>query len=109
MEPTRNNLGQCIGFSLPNWVPPPLPPRAVLEGRFCRLEPLDTDRHAAALFEADAADADGRRWTYLAYGPFRDVSSYRAWLDANCVGNDPLFFPLIGGAQGRPAGPRGLL
>src|SRR5262249_47370309 len=30
--------------------------------------------------------------------------SYRAWLDANCVGNDPLFFAVIDGADGRPAG-----
>jgi RimJ/RimL family protein N-acetyltransferase len=75
-----------------------------MEGRFCRLEPLDPDRHAAALFEADAADADGRSWTYLAYGPFSDLPSYRAWLDASCLGDDPLFFAVIATADGRPAG-----
>jgi RimJ/RimL family protein N-acetyltransferase len=104
MEPTRNNLGQCIGFSLPNWMPPPVPPRESMEGRWCRLEPLDADRHAAALYEPDAADADGRSWTYLAYGPFSDLPSYRAWLDANCRGDDPLFFAVIDTADGRPAG-----
>ncbi len=104
MEATRNPLGQCIGFSLPNWVPPPVPPREVTKGRFCRLEPLDPDRHATALFEADAADADGRSWTYLSYGPFSDLPSYRAWLDANCVGDDPLFFAVIDTADGRPGG-----
>ncbi len=50
----------------------PVPPRESMEGRYCRLEPLDPDRHAAALFEADAADSDGRSWTYLAYGPFSE-------------------------------------
>jgi RimJ/RimL family protein N-acetyltransferase len=104
MEPTRNSLGQPIGFPLPNWTAPPLPPRAPMAGRLCRLEPLNLDHHAAALYEADAADAEGRSWTYLAYGPFGDLSSYRAWLSANCLGNDPLFFTVIDSADGRPAG-----
>jgi RimJ/RimL family protein N-acetyltransferase len=75
-----------------------------MEGRFCRLEPIDLDRHAAALFEANAADADGRSWTYLAYGPFSDLSSYRAWMQAECMGDDPLFFSVMDKADGRPAG-----
>jgi RimJ/RimL family protein N-acetyltransferase len=104
MEPTRTNLGQWIGFPLPDWTPPPAPPREPMQGRFCRLEPLDPDRHAAALFEADAADADGRSWTYLAYGPFGDLPTYRAWLGARCLGDDPLFFAVIDTADGRPAG-----
>jgi RimJ/RimL family protein N-acetyltransferase len=104
MKPTLNHLGQCIGVPLPDWVPPPLPPREPMTGRFCRLEPLDPDRHAAALFEADAADADSRSWTYLAYGPFSTLASYRAWLSANCLGDDPLFFAIIDTADGRPAG-----
>ncbi len=104
MEPSINDLGQAIGFPLPDWVPPPGPPRAPMQGRYCRLEPLDLDRHAAALFEADAADGEGRSWTYLAYGPFRDFPSYRAWLSANCLGDDPLFFAIVDTTDGRPAG-----
>jgi RimJ/RimL family protein N-acetyltransferase len=104
MEPTLNNLGQRIGFPLPDWTPPPLPPREPMQGRFCRLEPLDLERHAAALFEANAADLDGRGWTYLAYGPFHDLPGYRAWLSENCLGNDPLFFVVIDTADGRPVG-----
>jgi RimJ/RimL family protein N-acetyltransferase len=104
MEPTRNDLGQPIGFPLPGWSPPPAPPREPMPGRYCRLEPLQLDRHAEAMFEADAADADGRSWTYLAYGPFRDLASYRTWLSATCLGDDPLFFAVIDLAGGRPAG-----
>jgi len=73
-------------------------------GRYCRLEPLDPDRHAAALFEANKTDADGRTWTYLAYGPFADLASYRAWLNATCLGDDPLFFAVIDTLDGQPAG-----
>jgi RimJ/RimL family protein N-acetyltransferase len=104
VQPTVNHLGQPIGFPVPDWTPPPVPPREPMPGRYCRLEPLDIDRHAAALFEADAADTDGRSWTWLAYGPFRDLPSYRAWMNATCPGDDPLFFAVIDLAGGRPAG-----
>jgi len=104
MEPVRNELGQQIGFPLPNWTPPPAPPRKAMEGRYCWLEPLDPDRHAAGLFEANAADADGRSWTYLPYGPFSDLPSYRAWLKASSTSSDPLFFAVITATGGRPVG-----
>jgi RimJ/RimL family protein N-acetyltransferase len=32
------------------------------------------------------------------------LPSYRAWLDANCRGDDPLFFAVIANTDGRPAG-----
>ena len=104
MEPVRNDFGQPISFPLPGWLAPPTPPREPMEGRYCRLESLDPDRHAEALFEADAADADGRSWTYLAYGPFRTLSDYRAWMCATCLGDDPLFFAILDMADGKAAG-----
>ena len=104
MQPPLNPLGQPVGFPVPAWSPSPVPPRVPMQGQFCRLEPLDLDRHAASLFDANSADADGRSWTYLAYGPFADVATYRAWLAANCLGNDPLFFAIVDAGDGRPAG-----
>jgi RimJ/RimL family protein N-acetyltransferase len=102
--PTLNDLGQPVGFPLPGWAPPPAPPRAVMEGRYCRLEPLDPGRHVDALFAANAADADGRGWTYLAYGPFPTAAGYRAWMEASCLGDDPHFFAVVETTTGRPAG-----
>jgi RimJ/RimL family protein N-acetyltransferase len=104
MQPTRNHLGQLIGFPLPHWVPPPAPPRTARVGSYCRLEPLDPDRHAAGLFEADAADPEGSSYTYLASGPFQDLATYRAWLEGQCRSDDPLFFTVVDAADGRPAG-----
>src|SRR5579859_5459469 len=104
MASTLNHLGQQIGLPLPGWAPPPLPSRTPMQGRFCRLEPTNVDRHAAALFEADAADADGRSWTYLAYGPFGDLPNYRAWMSATCLSEDPLFFTVIDAVDGQPVG-----
>src|SRR5262245_42907746 len=56
MSSHQNHLGQPIGGPLPNWKPPPWPPRETLAGRFCRLEPLDPRRHTESLFRAYAAD-----------------------------------------------------
>lgn len=104
MESVLDALGQAVGFPLPGWAPPPWPRREPLEGRFCRLEPLDPEGHAAALFAANSADEQGRTWTYLPYGPFPTLASYRAWMSATCTGDDPLFFAIIDRAQEQPAG-----
>jgi RimJ/RimL family protein N-acetyltransferase len=99
-----NHLGQPIGHSLPGWTPPPVPPRAPMEGRYCRLEPLDPARHAEELFAAYALDVDGRDWTYLPHGPFENLDAYRAWMMAYWLGADPLFFALIEKVSGKPVG-----
>jgi RimJ/RimL family protein N-acetyltransferase len=104
MAHTFNDLGQPIGLPLPGWTPPPHPTRETTEGRFCRLEPLDPNRHAAALFAANAADKAGRNWTYLPYGPFRTLASYRDWISSFCLGNDPLFFAIVDRADAQPVG-----
>ncbi len=59
-----NEFGQPIGFDLPGWKPPPFPPHVALQGRYCRLEPLNAASHARDIYEAQREDADGARWTY---------------------------------------------
>jgi RimJ/RimL family protein N-acetyltransferase len=75
-----------------------------MSGRFCRVEPLDPERHAADLHGANREDAAGRMWTYLAYGPFATLDAYRAWLADSCEGDDPLFHAVIDRASGRALG-----
>jgi RimJ/RimL family protein N-acetyltransferase len=100
MDHVVNEFGQMIGYPLPDWTPPPPPPREPMVGRYCRLEPLDPAIHAAALYEAYAGNDPG--WTYLAYGPFRTLGSYRDWMDSVYAVNDPMFFAILG--QGKPVG-----
>ena len=59
-----NAFGQTIGAPVPGWTPRPQPPRSVMQGRFCRVEPLDASRHAAEL-HAEFAAAEESNWTYL--------------------------------------------
>jgi len=99
-----NALGQPLGPALSDWAPPPLPRHGVMEGRYCRLEPLDPSRHAERLHTANGVDADGAMWTYLPYGPFVDLAAYRAWADAAAASDDTLYFAIIDLASGLPAG-----
>lgn len=98
-----NAFGQPIGFPVPSWSPRPRPERVVLEGRFCRLEPLDAERHTADLYEANQAD-DGRGWTYLGYGPFASQADYREWVAKAAASEDPLFYAIIEARSGRAVG-----
>ena len=104
MAHDRNHLGQPIGLIVPGWTPPPHPPREPMVGRYCRVEPLDPDRHAADLFAANRLDAEGRMWTYLRYGPFDSLEQYQTWMRAYCLSSDPLFFAIIDAKTQRAVG-----
>jgi len=95
MEIEINHLGQPIDFVVAKWRVPDRPTRATMEGRFCRLEALEAERHAEALHDANAVDVEGRNWTYLPYGPFDSFANYRAWIEEMSSSNDPLFFAII--------------
>jgi RimJ/RimL family protein N-acetyltransferase len=99
-----NPEAPSVGRSLPGWSPCPSPPRTPMEGRFCRLEPLDPARHAQDLFAANQHDTDGRNWTYLFQGPFRDPAGYRAWLEQVAQGDDPLFHTIVDRGTGKAVG-----
>ena len=99
-----NQLGQPIGFPLPGWTPRSRPPRTTMEGRLCRVEPIDVERHAADLHAANLQDKEGRNWTYLAYGPYQRLEDYREWMCTTCLGDDPLFHAIVDGKTGRATG-----
>ncbi len=102
MSPT-NALGQPIGAPLTVTLPRPRPTITPMIGRTVTLAPTDPAAHAQGLFDAFAADSDNRIWTYLPYGPFADLAAFRAWMEATCGGNDPLFHTILD-AQGVPVG-----
>lgn len=104
MSQHTNHLGQPIGFPLPGWKAPPPPPREPLTGRYCRVEPLDPERHAAELHAANTLDPSGRAFTYLSAGPFDTYAAYRQWIDATCLGDDPRFHAIVDAASGKAVG-----
>jgi RimJ/RimL family protein N-acetyltransferase len=99
-----NELGLPIGFPLPHWTARRHPPRTTMEGRLCRVEPIDPARHGADLHAANALDREGRNWTYLPYGPLTKFEDYRLWLDRVATADDPLFHAVIERQSGRAVG-----
>jgi len=91
----QDQYGQPIGFPLPDWTPPPQPPRVTLTGEYCRVEPLDGARHAADFHVANNLETDLRGWTYLTYGPFATTEDCRHWADDYAQRTDYLFHAII--------------
>ena len=96
---TVNHLGQPIGDAVTNWKIPEPPPKEVLVGRFCRLEPLDVGAHARPLWNANSLDREHRNWTYLFHGPYAAYDDYVEWVGRASSTTDPLFFAVIDGAD----------
>ena len=73
-----------------------------MEGTTVILEPLDPDRHAAALFSStkDAPEL----WKHLAYGPFAHQEEFTGWLQDRAASDDPLFYALVDRAAGAARG-----
>lgn len=89
--------------SLNPWVPPPRPARVVLEGRWCRLEPFDPDRHSDSLFAASMAPGAEERFRWLFEVP-RPRAEFDDWLLRSAASDDRLFFAVIDAATGRAEG-----
>jgi RimJ/RimL family protein N-acetyltransferase len=75
-----------------------------MQGRYCRVELLDPAKHADDLFAANSIDAEGRNWTYLFQEPFRDLASYKVWLEQIAKAGDPLFHTIVDQGTGKPVG-----
>ena len=109
MDHITNHLGQPVGRPLPHWRAASVPTREPLQGRFCRLESLEPGLHAVHLHKANALDAEGSMWTYLPYGPFDSLGSYRAWVEEMGRRDDPLLYAITDLARGTPVGVAGYL
>lgn len=79
-----------LGPLVPNWTPPPAPVAMMLEGRFCRLEPLSAEKHAALLF--DAFEGQDHLYDYLPAGPFHSAAQYHRWVKEVTADESNLFF-----------------
>lgn len=82
------------------------PRRALLEGRFARLEPLDPAAHADALYAEGCESAGGDEiWRFLPYGPFGSRAEFDGYVRRFSSALDMVFFAICDLRQGgRPAG-----
>jgi RimJ/RimL family protein N-acetyltransferase len=99
-----NEYDQPIGDAVLGWSPRLLPPRANIEGRHCRLEPVDAQRHGPDLFAAITSAPDGRAWTYLFQEPFAQYEAFQVHLEHMQTSRDPLFFAVADNTTQRAVG-----
>jgi len=104
MATSFSQLPQQTGTPLAEWVPCQHPPKKTLQGQYCRLEPVTVAQHSANLWQAFSADTEHRIWTYMGYGPFDHQSQLEDWINATCLGNDPLFYAIVEQSSGKALG-----
>jgi len=106
---TDPETGLPIGPRVANPDPGPLPQRVVLDGRTCRLEPIDAKRHRVELFEASTPPDAARRFRYLFEAAPRSIADVDAWLANAEKSTDPLVFAVIDKRTGRCEGRQTLM
>ncbi|MEG0102252.1 MAG: GNAT family protein, partial [Citrobacter sp.] len=102
--PELNDYGQTVGDALPDWRGASVLPRGVLEGRYCRLDVLDADSHAADLFDAYAQAPDERDWTWLASKRPTSVAAASLWVAGKSTDAALVPYAVIDLRSGRAVG-----
>jgi len=98
-----------LSVDLSNWRGAPRPERAVLEGRYARLEPLAPERHGEGLLASALQPGAENRFRYLFEEPPADAASLSPWLARASASDDPLFFAVIDRATGQAEGRQALM
>jgi RimJ/RimL family protein N-acetyltransferase len=109
MSSHLNEYAQAIGRPLAQWSARPAPARVTIDGYFCRLEPLDAERHAEDLYSAYRLAADDRDWTYMTAGPFGSHGDYHRHVATVTQAEDPLHYAVIDLSSGLAVGTLSLM
>ena len=104
-----DEYGQPIGPALPGWTCRPLPSGTPLSGRYCRLEKLSAEAHAAELYAAHSQAADDRHWSFLVIGPFPTFADFAAYTREVELSKDELHFAVLELGSGRAVGSAALM
>jgi RimJ/RimL family protein N-acetyltransferase len=101
--------GLAIGPKLANPGPARRPARIVLDGRYCRLEPIDAARHGDDLYRASTPPDAAKRFRYLFDEPFTSRAVFDAWLAKAVASEDPMVFAVIDKRTGKCEGRQTLM
>jgi RimJ/RimL family protein N-acetyltransferase len=91
MDPNTSTTAP-LGPLVPDFTPPPLPPRAAMRGCYVALEPLTAKDHAALLFHA--FEGQDHLWDYIYGGPFSSSAQFHRWVRETETSDDPLFYAI---------------
>ena len=87
--PKKPKLGFLVKFEKAK-----LPTTQRLVGKYSILEPINVKRHAEDLYKNYSKDKKNLIWTYLPYGPFKNINLFKKWLRSFCLNNDPFFYAI---------------
>ena len=91
-QPTAGEIPNCV----------------TLDGRYCRLEPLEIN-HAPSLFAAISGEGVKERHRYLFEEPPATPSNLAAWISTQTARNDAIFFAVIDKETGKCGGRQAFL
>jgi RimJ/RimL family protein N-acetyltransferase len=91
-----------IAHSTLDWKPAALPVRVRLSGRFVTLEPLDAERHAAALWQAVKGHED--LWAWLFDGPYASGADLRQTIEVKQAAIGFVFLAIVPIETGQATG-----
>jgi RimJ/RimL family protein N-acetyltransferase len=109
MSEHRNRYDQPIGPEVAGWTERPRPPRRPLEGRYCRLEPVDAKRHRDDLLAAYMDAPDDRDWTYLFAERPGSPGLFQEYLLRLAKSEDPLHYTILEAQSSKPVGTAALM
>lgn len=102
--PEINAYGQPVGDVVPGWHGAQPLPRTPLQGRVCRLEPLNAERHCDDLFLAYQQAADDRDWTWLGAARPDTRQATWHWVQGKVADDSLIPWAVIDQASGRAVG-----
>ena len=70
------------------------PSKKQLVGKYSILEPLNFKNHTGELFKNFSLDKTNTLWTYMPYGPFKNLPSLKSYLKKNCLNKEPFFYAI---------------
>lgn len=101
--------GLPIGPLLADPRPAARPERVVLEGRYCRLEPLEPQRHGDQLYTASSPDDARARFLYLPVDAHPHRADFDNWITTRAPSTDPMYFAVIDKAAASVGGRQSFL
>ena len=103
-----NDYQQPIGDALPDYRAGEAPSVECLQGRYCRLEKLDAERHGNDLYEVYGPEAPEPSFTYLSLNPVADRAELETLLKRMEESTDPYYLAVID-QDGRAVGTLALM
>ena len=103
-----NDYQQPIGDALPDYRAGEAPSVDCLQGRYCRLEKLDAERHGNDLYEVYGPEAPEQSFTYLSLNPVADRAELETLLKRMEESTDPYYLAVID-QDGRAVGTLALM